>query len=652
MAAAKWFLSLRRKETDEITKLEKAARWAYKKHKKDERDRQMEVKGTMYDSTTEDVRKFQQGLNRRLELLPPQDRSRAQAQVFDDNDVKPLFRSHMRLLEERRSIGPNGQQTFHRYISQDAGTNNRAFGVNPDAGKPQSGNDGSSNMPGVDDFRSCIVGHRYNVSELLKPGKPSSMLIGCLQGLPQLVSFLNREVSSQLLNQKDAPTLVETLRLNAKAGKTQIFQPASTDDLAPGNVVLIGQSGFAVIDYIHNETADGSDMAILALHSAFDPFSHLICAAVQKDQNIFLMFLAADDGILTETSMHCAFESLRYKETELATRDPLLNNMKMLLRSADQFLGRIDVQALLRGQSEALDVRAFDGDDTAFDLLRLMSDPAEAMADMTETQDILGVLDYPGLLGGRSYDGLAFLPYLDSIPFKIRVGVQKIARSEFRTRFTDAKASDLRKAVDNLAGICIPNKQGEYQELADVACRVSEEIDGRLHRLVEKALDYEQLVNAVRAGASQLAGFKDVDKDKAERLVSAYSVRECLGPFTAAGGLLDAYVTISTARRLLESASLESLQAQLKTLSSDASTQDQTLQAVRAKIAKTGTQAAELTELRGQEIKLQQLSDASALRIAECKECISAKSSGKIQAWSDKRVAQVVLQEQLLRAKP
>ncbi len=122
-----------------------------------------------------------------------------------------------------------------------------------------------------------------------------------------------------------------------------------------------------------------------------------------------------------------------------------------------------------------------------------------------------------------------------------------------------------------------------------------------------------------------------MDKDKAERLVSAYSVRECLGPFTAAGGLLDAYVTISTARRLLESASLESLQAQLKTLSNDASTQGQTLQAVRAKIAKTGTLAAELTELRGQEIKLQQLSDASALRIAELKECIIAKSSGRFK---------------------
>ncbi|KAI3482481.1 hypothetical protein L1887_54904 [Cichorium endivia] len=282
-------------------------------------------------------------------------------------------------------------------------------------------------------------------------------------------------------------------------GKWRSKAQSSTDDLAPGNVVLIGQSGFAVIDYIHNETADGSDMAMLALHSAFDPFSHLICAAVQKDQNIFLMFLAAEDGILTETSMHCAFESLRYKETELATRDPLLNSMKMLLRSADQFLGRIDVQALLRGQPEALDVRAFDGDDTAFDLLRLMSDPAQAMTDMKETQDVPGVLDYPGLLGGRSYDGLAFL------------------RTWIRSR----------------------SRSG--------------------------------------SGCKSLLG-----------------------------------VSIRTSRGWL-------------------ARRDQTLQAVRAKIAKTGTQAAELTELRGQEIKLQQLSDASALRIAEFKECIGAKSSGKIQ---------------------
>ncbi len=74
-----------------------------------------------------------------------------------------------------------------------------------------------------------------------------------------------------------------------------------------------------------------------------------------------------------------------------------------------------------------------------------MADPAQAMTDMKETQDVPGVLDYPGLLGGRSYDGLAFLPYLDSIPFKIRVGVQKLARSEFRTRFTDAKAATCAK---------------------------------------------------------------------------------------------------------------------------------------------------------------------------------------------------------------
>ncbi len=594
-AALKFIIRLSLKGEDEVTKLDNVAQFCYNWYKDQEQDRQKAAnKAARYYFATKDVRKFQQSLNRRLELVPLQNRSKAQTQVFEDdkNDInlKPLFRSHMKLLEEKRMIGPNGQLAFHRYVPQNAGTNNRAFGVNPDAGNPQSGTNGSSNMPGVDNPRSCIVGARYNVSELYKPGKPSSMLIGCLEGLPQQVSFLKREVSVELLNQKDASTLVETLRLNAKAGRTQIFQPASTDDLAPGNVVLIGQSGFAVIDYIHNEKANGSDMAILALHSAFDPFSHLICAAVQEDQNMFLMFLAADDGILTETSMHCAFESLQCEETELATRDPLLNNMNMLLRSADQFVGRIDVQALLRGQSEALNVRAFDGDDTGFDLLRLIADPAHAMTDMRETQDVPGVLDYPGLMGGRSIDGLAFLPYLDSIPFKIRLGVQKLAQSEFRTRFTEAKANDLRKEVDNLVGICVRTKPGEYQELADVASRVSQEIDGLLHRLVEKALDYEQLVNAVRAGATQLAGFKDADKDKAERLVRAFSVRECLGPFTAAGGLLEAYVTISTARRLLESASVESLQAQLNMLNDDASKQGQTLQAVRVKIAKTAPQ--------------------------------------------------------------